>query len=347
MGALPTLEKTWQFKVNNAVAAGAGATGNLQNHQVLRSIKDQLIGFGTLPWTVAGSSDGRVNNIAPFANAGTAGMDGTDRWSSAFDVLGNEIMSGAAAGSRHGWMVLENTAIAAHYQLCIDLNQNSVKNASIIVSPSVGFTGGSVTNRPTATDEIIVGSLIITGSGVTAQHQVHAMMSTDGKCTRVVVYQGTTNLCTFFLADVPGDPVSGWTNPSVTIWQGISAGFANPASTLGMDSTAQMMGYANNLSMIMSMGGESSGGTLYQRLTDVGSVVNTLSGVHQFWPIPISSRKVGLAGRHGYLFDLWWRPSSVATDITTFPNNAATRQFVSMGELIFPWIGDATVPAVV
>ena len=57
--------------------------------------------------------------------------------------------------------------------------------------------------------------------------------------------------------------------------------------------------------------------------------------------LPISSKTVGSKGRHGSLFDIWWKPVGLMNG-HTFPNSATTKQFVVVGHLILPWKGDGT-----
>ncbi len=54
--ALPTLEKTWQFAVNQVVTA-TGSTLN-DRRKALYNIKAAMTGFANNPWVVVMSSDG-------------------------------------------------------------------------------------------------------------------------------------------------------------------------------------------------------------------------------------------------------------------------------------------------
>src|SRR4051812_18235561 len=87
--ALPSLSKTWQFCVNQALAALGTALAD--NRRILRTnIKDILLGGGTWTdssgstitpagaWQVRGSSDSTAASLLAVGAAGP----GTDRWSS-------------------------------------------------------------------------------------------------------------------------------------------------------------------------------------------------------------------------------------------------------------------------
>lgn len=61
--ALPTKAKTWQYNVNQAVALQGSIIAT--SRRLWRTIKNSLIGFATLPWTVRGSSDSVAAGMEP------------------------------------------------------------------------------------------------------------------------------------------------------------------------------------------------------------------------------------------------------------------------------------------
>src|SRR5574338_1505169 len=99
--ALPTLIKTWQI-VRNVSIPSLGST-LAHSRRIWKTIKDQMIGFGSNPWTVRGSS----NSVA-------AGMDSVDRWAADANLVWG--------GGTHSWIVLRQNQIATNYEVCIDLN---------------------------------------------------------------------------------------------------------------------------------------------------------------------------------------------------------------------------------
>ena len=129
--ALPTLEKTYEFVVNQRVDQVTYNTELSMHQKMMWDIKETLTGFTNAAWTVAGSSDGT-----------TAGMDATDRWVAYTDLTWNT--------GNHSWIVLTR---AAGGQIVIDLDISSAtpQQAFIYASVSGGFTGGSISARPTAT----------------------------------------------------------------------------------------------------------------------------------------------------------------------------------------------------
>lgn len=93
--------------------------------------------FGTTPWVVVGSCNGTSFN-----------MGGSNLITSRFDI------KGASPSSNHTWIVYQNPFNGS--QFCFDFDRSSgtyTTFSSIYCSPSGLYTGGSTTNRPSATDE--------------------------------------------------------------------------------------------------------------------------------------------------------------------------------------------------
>lgn len=324
---LPSLAKTWQFNVNQSIAAAGSIM--LTAAAMWQLIKNSLKGFATLPWAVRGSSD----SVA-------AGMDSTDRWVTAANLVWD------APASAHSWIVLRQTGIATNFEICIDLdNAGGGGNIAIVVSPSVGFSGGSVTDRPTAADEyVLLSSAAAAWSGVDADHVVHVMQSTDGQCSRVAVWRASTNLCTFILLDKPANPTTGWTNPHVATAVGIGSAYGNTYGGLSTLSSTISKGFG---SAVMALGytceGLQASGQIAPQIVGVGDATNDFDNSWPMFPIGVASITLNHKGRHGTLQDLWWRPTGIG-QADTFPNDA-TRLFVVMGDLIFPWNGAVPVIA--
>lgn len=96
-------------------------------------------------WTCAGSGDGE----------GGAGMDATDRW-----VTPDAIKFNNPGPSGHSWIVLQSPVDIGGvsngtYQLLIDCGSDAYETVGLYLSKT-GFTGGSLTARPTATDEVTI-----------------------------------------------------------------------------------------------------------------------------------------------------------------------------------------------
>src|SRR5678815_1345942 len=166
--ALPTKVKTWQYANNTGGNSWLG-TNTADCAFSIVAMKDEMLAFGSNPWVVVGSSDGV-----------TAGMDAVDRW---VDYTNLPIYTGGAMS----WIVLGQPELSANAQLCIAFNSGTGTQATVIWSPTAGFTGGNTTTRPTATDEKSSGVIdlfwALPGSGG-FDNRIHVAQSTDGKSFR-------------------------------------------------------------------------------------------------------------------------------------------------------------------
>lgn len=333
--ALPTLAKTWQYSLRNAVVAQGTllATGQ----RLLRLIKNSMKGFGTLPWVVQYSCDS--------VTAGAAG-DLVDRWAADANLVW------ANPGSAHSWIVLRQTGIATNFEVCIATNSasSSPSAITIAVSPSAGFTGGSTTARPTATDEtVLINQAAWGANGSVNQNYVYDVwQSTDGQCTRMMIHQGGVSAIGFWVFDKPKNPTTGWTSPSCFLALGSSSTSQIQYTLLSNSSTttafrSRFSGV--NYSMTATGEGMQSGqaGILGQATAFLS--VNDIDSSFIMQPIGIVSITVGMRGRQGAFFDMWWGSGTVNAG-DTYPNDA-TKQFAQFGPgsttgaIILPWDGGA------
>jgi len=317
---LPSVTKTYQYNVGQAITAQGTALAT--NRRILRTIKNTLIGFGTLPWAVRYSCDS--------VTAGTAG-DVTDRWAADSNLVW------ASSGSAHSWMVLRQTGIATNFELCLSCENASASgsNMTIVVSPTAAFTGGSTTARPTATDEIALISNSAWGAvgSSDANAKIQVMQSTDGQVTRVIVHVGGVAR-TYWAFTKPATNISGWTNPAVSLALGSAS--SNVITYTNLSSTANGKGRVGSTTVSFYMTGEGfNGSMLGQNLNFAGDI----SGNYPIAPIGYASLTTSNRDRYGTASDLWWGADTVAEG-TTYPNDA-TRLFAQFGVLIFPW--DASV----
>jgi hypothetical protein len=333
--ALPALAKTWQFVSNgtSCVNQPIASLGSIiaDNRRLLRSIKNALTGFASNPWTVRYSCN--------TTTAGTAG-DGVDRWATDADLAWATTTSGARS-----WIVLRQTGIATNFEVCLDLvgagtDSTNGLGGQLFVSASAGFTGGTTTARPTATDE---SAQALSGSGVAVLRwsQLTAdlatrwsvMQSSDGACTRFWFYAAGV-LRGFYMFDKPTNIVTGWTNPSYAL----AAAGTSTAATAGLANVAAYVGRFRALGIngAMAMGCETAGTVIFPSDANAGAVPNDIDGSWPMLPIGLSSSSVGVKGRHGTLADIWLGSNTIP-DGDTYP--LATTDFVQVGSLILPWNG--------
>lgn len=316
--ALPTLTKTWQFNVNNAISALGSALAD--NRRLLRSIKNAMVGFGTNPWQVRYSCDS--------STAGTAG-DGVDRWAADANLVW------ATAGTAHSWIVLRQTGIATNFEILISCESSAPNGqiATIAVSFSAGFTGGSTTARPTATDEqVMLSAANWSGNNTDQATRWSVMQSTDGQCTRVIICVAGS-VTAYWLFEKPANPTTGWSNPSVSfVVQATPTTIALCASgaTLG-----KMRNGSTTGNVVLLCEGNRS--FVIPDDTVYGNIANEIDSSWPMVPIAFESYTVGVRGRHGTLQDMWFGSTSISTG-DTYPNDSSN-QFVQFGNLILPWNG--------
>lgn len=317
--SLPALSKTWQYSVNNTITATGTYSDTCRN--AIYSIKNALVSFGTLPWSVISSSDGAGNSGA------------SDLWASSANVIGN------TAGSNHSWIRLRQTGIASNFELLLDCTTSALYQGTLIISPGAGFvTGGTATDRPTATDEIVLISntnWITTPASNDQNIITNIMQSTDGQCTRILACSQNV-ATTFWWFDKPNSPSTGWTNPSVSY-----------AATNASD-TPVITNLSNATPALKAFGTTAFDITCTSEATNTTPLTTLLTSTNDFdstlplFTLGIASTTALHRGRHGSIFDLWYTLSSPASTGDTMPNDA-TRTFVVFGDVVFPWNGSVPV----
>jgi hypothetical protein len=330
--ALPTLQKTWQIDPNLFVMA-AGTTDHMR--AVLKKIKDALIGFSLNPLTVAGSSD-----------SSTAGMDATDRWVSNGNLIWN-------TGS-HSWIVLERVD---GIQICFDLNYSAATSMDVYVSQSGGFTGGSTTNRPTASDEFnsvqwadqatsstsYWGGFYNTLDGTC---RFHVWNSTDGLCQRVVGLR-RANTQFFWRFEIVKDPPDGFSPAFIASMVSQDSGDYREGftSTYFLDVWGYGVQYKKGACRPVGIGT-----VLYNTAnrgewpaTSWASVAEEMDGLLQMTEVVYFSRTGGTIGLLGSSYDLWVTNEAIVKNGDSFPDDPDDRQFTCAGCLVLPWTGDSTV----
>lgn len=345
---LPSLEKTWQYDVNNTVAASG--TALTTERTVWLQIKNALLAFGTLPWTVRYSCNSTV--------AGAAG-DGVDRWAAITDL----VWQTADTGTARSWIVLRNTDGMEILIECRNTSTTIGKGCRIVVSPSAHFTGGTTTTRPTATDEMILTSGADSTNGCVGFGNIgsatdrswvwHMLHSTDGLVTMVVICSGGT--CGgFWYIGRASQPVTGWTNPQVAgVWgdnssPGNMSGYETMLDRVQSDASdlkAQGRFPTQNAPFFctsLAMGSGATGGC-----EPAGRNILVANEITNEWELPqvgIGCQTSGSRGMaHGRLFDVRWI-STQRANADDLPA-AGTRTRAVFGNLVIPWDGSVPLAA--
>jgi hypothetical protein len=318
---IPSLQKTWQFDVNQAT----GGTGNAEtdNADVWVKIKDAIIGLASGDWTVAASSDGTGGNA-----------DLNDNWGSYSDIDWN------TAGNAHSWVVLANSSTGA--QICMDCECASTasEQAEIYMSPGGQYVlaGLSTLNRPAAADEVNVNPGAVGWGGDSAAYNgfVHVMGSDDGECTRVVHCRVgfATGLWIF---DEVRDPVTPWANPRVATATGQLSTEADYLTYANYNDVANLYGVAaSSFDAFMTSEGYIAS-AVGQRI----GTADSQSGGWPMCPMGICSETALNVGRKGSLYDIYWGSITRVTG-DSYPDDG-TYQFAQFGDIILPWNGTRPV----
>jgi hypothetical protein len=322
----PTKDKTWNFLVNNACYSTLQT--NLEHHQLaMFRIKECWKAFANYPWTCSGSS-----------NSTTSGMDGSDRWVTSANLIW------VATSGVHSWIVLRQPQISAQFEVCIDLlDTTSPRQATIVVSPSVGFgvvnggTDGSTSLRPTATDEHVILNKADWIDDVVSAPQpmtyIHCMESNDGQCTRTYMCENN-KVVGFNLFDIPKNPISAWSPKSVYAWTCSGSQLTNVFTYVNMNDLAKL--YFRHSGTEGSFYCASMGqvdGCAGQRII----TANDLDNQWNTDTITLFSATATRRGVWGELFDLYWGSSGLGP--TNAFEDAGYSKWVQIGEAVTPWNG--------
>lgn len=327
---LPVFQKTWTITPNDITATSGVAATDAKNATL--KLKNKLLGLGfTTGYSCSSTVAGTVN-------------DGVDRWATTANLVWN-----STTGVR-SWYVFKNTTIGSNFQVlikCYSTTNASVYYLGIEVSPSAGFTGGSTTTNPTATDAITLTQGTTGESGwwsgpwsVAAGFTFHTWVSTDGEHVRIVICtSANTKPMGLIMFGKLYNPPDGHATPAF-----YASAYSSWTETNGylryadLYEAANVHGY-NGGGYLMHLGAHESyvDGAIGERQV----AVNDLTG---YWPIspcvliaPSLLLLSNQSGVMGEIPDLWWASTGLTVEGTTF--DTATRQMVLWNNLIFPWDG--------
>lgn len=312
----PTTELTWQFDVNRSVGSAVTLLAAAKN--IMMSIKTSLCSFGTNPWTVVSSSDSTNFGAADYWAA-----DASLTWS----VSGNR-----------SWIVLRNTIGA---QLCIDLasvTTNAYQNATIAFSPGLGFSGGALNIRPTATDEVVISSTTWGINNAAQTGKLHVWHSTDGYHTRIIYCRANVSTLFAFVDKVIPQRDITWTNPNIACWRGGLT--VNQATTAIINGAYNIYGYRNTaLTLCASI--ESYATTSLTARTAVMSTTNAwaISPFLGLWSSDfVNNGKIAMqtSDANSVLTDILYGSTTIATG-SGYLDGTSTRSWVQFGNIVLPW----------
>ena len=289
-----------------------GASSIITNKLLYVAIKNAMKSHG---WTVAACCD----SVA-------VATDGTDLW------VDNTDLVYATAGTNHSWMVLQNSSVVSGYQICIDLaftDTNGVK-AYVYSSCVTGFTGGTLSSRPTSTTEVKLNIRIDTAfnssSGTTKSANVFT--SSDYQCTHVFLYTGSA-LAGLWVFDRMRNPPAWMTYPAIALVNCDTCLHADFSAVTNNYLTSYVAGY----SVYSGLGTLMLGTT--RVLTYAGCCSATGDAGNEFpcTPMWLISFTNAVPGIFGILFDLWWVHSTTVVTGDCFPAGG-TRTQVVLGNMV-------------
>jgi len=317
--ALPTLEKTYEFSVNEL---HGGVDSETDHHEVLFRIKQAITSYVNNPWTVHSSSNQSV------AGAG-------DNWNSVADL--NWAGSGAFS-----WIVFN--APTGGQVMWFLVSFEASRAMGCYYSPGGLYTGGTTTVAPTAPDNIVVfgaSTRWLQGNTGAANYRLHFIHSTDGENSFVVGH--TANTCRFFMGNMKvQNPVSGWSYPWIF--------------HMGSGQSVDRLSYNRMRAQQLWLSRTASGGAdVLAGLTCEGWLSNSvgeniivphdIDGSWPMLPIGVASTSSSARGRYGRVADLWYTSTGVNQGDTLEAVPASpTREFAAFDDLVFPWNG--TVPLI-
>ena len=326
--AMPVPDKSWQFYLGPWFISS-------NNKVLLYELKALMVGFATNPWVVTGSSD-----------SVTAGMDAVDRWTDSTKIVN--------ATGAHSWIVLQQTGLAANFELCIDCRFTDTWNLQVLWATS-GFSGGSTTARPTASGEVT----LYTSSGTTnnfswktvATNTVHFKLfgwqSTDGQCTRIVAYQETGIPVFWFFADRIKNPLAGHTDPFyVSGFRGENSPTTSKMTIARFTDSDRLQSRQSSTVLTAYLSGEGAIAGLLAEYT-AWDKRNDINNQIMVCPIGVVSGTTGGRGHLGQVYDMWWGPRNVVyggLGDATWPNDGS-RKYWEVGEILLPWDGLNTSPS--
>jgi hypothetical protein len=313
--ALPTLERTWQFDVNNGPYTS--------NAAALFALKDILVSFSSSPWTVVRSCD-------------SLSVSTSDLWVDSGDVVFG------GTGEARSWIVLKQTGIASNFQICIECREAGGGQDTVVqmfASENAGFTGGSTTGRATATEERACQR---SGdpewwNGSASSAKLHVMQSQDGKSTRWWYYE--SNVCLSHVAiEVPSDTPSGWTIPWVVLSTSHYYSATNyfPQYTNLNDDDEDIKGRAGGVSAKFFLTCEGYGSAMIGQNQTYGNDLDSSS--YPILPVGVYSATTGARGRQGRLVDYFFGSTAV-NDGDHYPSDGS-RQLVQIYDTVQPWGGN-------
>jgi hypothetical protein len=333
---LPVLSKSW-FLVPNVDSTTSYPQALFDRKQILKGVAFGGKSISANAWTVVGSS-----------NSITSNMSGTDLLVSSANVI-----RGANTSTARSWIVLRNVK---GRQMLIDYVSATADTCRVQFSPAAGFTGGSTTAAPTATDVIDIidagPAAQVADVAVVTKILQNVWQTTDGAQTMIVSVQNGACITLWLFGDVE-DPPASWTTPFISYWDfgtGTSSSACWARKMVGVFGTGHANARANSTTTatVYMVGEALDEGAGPNPLFESSSACNRQNELSVTWDVydhfELFSENVNLWGPLGYWPDLWPSATTRAGYATGdhLPGDGS-RQFVRVNDLVFWWGGNAAM----
>jgi hypothetical protein len=355
---LPAKQKTYEYDLNNNIVGDAtqpnGAQdGTLDRINLLLALVLSMTNGGTwtVPWTVQGTSD-----------ASTSGFPGPG-WASASDIQWTDGTTSTPPINAHSWIVLYHPTLDIHLLIECVSQFNTDGNGLICYISRNGFgvanggTDGSITSRPTATDEQNIRNGFNNQDGcwsgnATAdprQWKWNIVASNDGEVWNMFWFFNG-EVIGFWRFEVPDNPPANWSGPVIARMHGFNSdgasfGAFSPHGSIGFDPVRRPDGSQFRVDVYGFSWGWSDA-TNFRQASGRINVINPVSGNPMMFPLWYYTNAGGMRGRLGKPYDLYIRQTVVGGSTgDTYP--AAQPDWIVLAGLdhapIIPWDG-VTIP---
>ena len=309
MSTLPRHTRAWTSP--GLLATASAGTGPLTNKQMTINFVVGLI-----------THAGCVTDYSCDASVAGAKGDGVNRWPTTSQVIG------AIPPAAHSWYVL--TLPDGLGQLCLDKDSDSDGGGgafgSLYWSRVVGFTGGTTTARPTASDEKEITStsgLFSTsvGSGGTYTYSFLRCATAGQHAVRFAVWSAavsTESPVAVMLIERPSDNPAAFAEDAVARYMGglsLVEGFAIWNLTVGF--RAQVNGTDRTLLAVH----------------ETPASALDLDGNRIVVPMRLNNTTVGPLG----FLDDWFFVDDAATSFGTFSSSEAVGDWINLRNIVWPW----------
>jgi hypothetical protein len=285
-------------------------------------------------------ADGIKNGLASWEVVGSC--DSVN-----FNMSGTDLLTGSSkivfSTGNHSWIVLKQPLqgnLPEKLQVCLDYNHSSsvAYNVTVVFSIGAGFSGGSLSSRPTATDEVVVNSIaqVLINTVVNGSCGVNCVKSDDGKVTRMILSKdGILETKAYWAFEELLDVESYWTSKTIAV--------VAPLTHAGLNGASNLFNY---------QGGSNSGrlswaSTIDKALSDSGAPTTMhrpdYGGAWPVFPCGVFNDLGASRGKLGNCADLYAASYNVPNGQYFAGAGGGDFQFVNIGGIVFPWNGEPMV----